>query len=86
MFDIYLKQVFLIVLCVSAVPLCISSVSGLIVAVLQAATQIQDQTIAYFVKFLSLAGVIYFFSGWFASEMVLFTRQILQSIEQLGGM
>lgn len=86
MFDIYLKQVFFIVLLGSAVPLVFSSISGLIISVLQTATQVQEQSITFLFKFLSLCAVIYFGADWFVAEMIRFMAELIKSIEFLGRM
>lgn len=43
-----------LVLILSAPPIIVASVAGLLVAVIQAATQIQEQTLQYTVKFFAI--------------------------------
>ena len=79
-----LREVAIVVIIISGVPLVCSSIAGLCVAALQTATQIQEQTITYLVKFASVCIVFAFFSGWFFSHVVSFTRRLLASIAVIG--
>lgn len=86
MFDAYLRQACLMVIVISGVPLIAASVSGLAVSLLQAVTQIQEQSISYLVRFVSVGAVMAVLFSYFASEILLFTQQLLSSIAVLGRM
>ena len=51
------REVILLVALLSGIPLLISSLCALVVAVLQAATQVQEQSVAFLVKFLVVGGM-----------------------------
>ncbi len=80
MFDIYIKQSLIMVAIFSGVPLLISSIAGLVVAVIQAATQIQEQSISHLVRFVAVGVVIAMLGPWFFSEITEFIQQMLGSI------
>lgn len=54
------KHALWLVLMLSAPPIIAASVVGLIVAFLQAATQLQEQTLTYTVKFVVIVVAIFF--------------------------
>lgn len=86
MFESFITETFLVVLLFSGIPLVVSSFSGLIVAIIQSATQIQEQSISYVVKLASVIGVLVLMSGWIARDLCEFTQELLKSIAHLGRM
>ena len=86
MLTAYLPQALWIVLLVSGIPLAVSCLAGLAISVLQAATQIQEQSIQYVVRFLAVSGVLIVCGGWFWHEVVIFLQRMLASFAQLGHM
>lgn len=83
-FEVYIKQSFLMVLLFSGIPLVTSSVVGLIVAVLQSATQIQEQSLVYLVKFITISTVFGVLGGWYASELVNYFQELIRSLYAMG--
>lgn len=59
--------------------------TGLLVAVFQATTQIQEQTLAFIPKILVIMLSIVFFGPWMLSTMVDFVINLFQSIPQYLG-
>ena len=53
----------------------IGGVVSLTVAVLQAATQIQDATLAHLPRFIAVTVALIAFGGWMSSELVAFAQQ-----------
>ena len=53
------QQALWYVMLLSAPPIIVAAVVGLIVAVLQAATQIQEQTLQYALKFFAIVATIF---------------------------
>lgn len=86
MLDTYLQQAFLMVLICSAIPLALSSLAALVVAILQAATQIQEQSIGFLVKFGCLALILSLGFKPLASQLTVFTQTLLSSLSLLGRM
>lgn len=81
MFDSFIKQAFVIVIITSGLPLVVSSVCSMGVALLQTVTQVQEQTLSYLVRFSTVVIVIYFCGPWFLKEYVNFFQQTLASLE-----
>ena len=84
MFDQYIKQSFILVMLISGIPLLVSCLVGLIISVMQAATQIQEQSISYFAKFISVSLVIAISASWFSRELVNFMQVLFSSITYIG--
>lgn len=60
-------------------------VVGLIVSVLQAATQIHEQTLSFVPKLLSAFAMLGLAGPWMLSVLVDYIRQVLQSIPSMVG-
>ncbi len=86
MFEIYIRNTFILVIVFSGIPLLVSSVCGLVISIMQAATQIQEQSLSYLVKSLTVSIVFYLLSNFYASESVKFFQEMLGGIERLGRM
>jgi type III secretion HrpO family protein len=67
----------ILILILSAPPILISTALGILVAIFQAATQIQEQTLSFMVKLFSVIMVLLFMGGWLATQIVQFTLNIL---------
>ena len=67
----YSQTCLVLVLKLSLVPIVVATVVGLIVSVLQALTQIQEQTLGFAVKLVALSVTIVAASSWIGSEMLL---------------
>ncbi|MDR1669705.1 MAG: flagellar biosynthesis protein FliQ [Oscillospiraceae bacterium] len=64
------------ILIVSAPMLVIGLVAGLIISVLQATTQINEQTIVFVVKILSVFLTLIIFGAWMLSRLTEFTQRV----------
>mgnify|MGYP003475226043 CR=1 FL=1 len=53
---------------------------GLIIAIFQATTSIQEQTLTFLPKFLTILGIIAFFSGMMFSSTAAYFKRILELI------
>lgn len=54
--------------------------TGLLVSMLQAATQIQEMTLSFFPKLLVLLAVLVFSGNWIIDRLIEFTREVLLSV------
>ncbi|MCH9634094.1 MAG: Flagellar biosynthetic protein FliQ [Chlamydiae bacterium] len=50
---------------------------GILVAIIQAATQIQEQTLSFTVKLIAVIFTIMYMGGWLGSQIIQFARHIL---------
>ena len=65
-----------LVLILSAPPIIVASVAGLLVAVLQAATQIQEQTLQYTVKFFAIVLTLFVTASLIGASLYRYTDRI----------
>ena len=70
---------------VSAPLLLTALVTGLVVSVFQAATQINEMTLSFIPKLLAIFAVMVLAGPWMLSVMVDFTRRLIESIPGLIG-
>ena len=66
-----------LILLLSAPPILISMAFGILVAIIQAATQIQEQTLSFTVKLIAVILTIMYMGGWLGAQIMQFARNIL---------
>lgn len=71
------KALYLIVV-LSAVPIIVATVVGLTVALIQAVTHLQEQTLPFGLKLLAVCLCIYLMAGWLGSRLLSFGDDILR--------
>ena len=72
-------QALLLIIILSGPPIVVSMVLGLTVAIFQAATQIQEQTLSFTVKLIATILTLIFLGGWLSAQVVQFTNSILMN-------
>lgn len=70
-------QALLLILILSGPPILISTLLGLFVAVFQAATQIQEQTLSFMVKLFAVVLTLIWLGGWLGAQIYQFANNIL---------
>lgn len=78
-------QALILILLLSGPPIIISTILGLIVAVFQAATQIQEQTLSFTVKLFAVVFTVIFLGGWLGSTVLQYTNTIFNAISRAGA-
>ena len=76
------QQVIFLVLEVIGPALIVGMVVGLIVNILQVATQIQEQTLSFIPKIAAVIVVLFLAGPWMLTQMTDFTAQILGNLNQ----
>jgi flagellar biosynthetic protein FliQ len=74
-----------ITLMLAAPLLLVALVTGLLVGVFQAATQINEMTLSFIPKLLAIAAAIAIAGPWMIRLIVDYTRELIQSIPVLIG-
>jgi type III secretion protein S len=69
-------QGLLLILILSAPPVLISMFLGTVVAIFQAATQIQEQTLSFVVKLVSVTLALIILGTWLGSQIMNFSLNI----------
>lgn len=69
-------RALILILVLSGPPIIISMVLGLLVAIFQAATQIQEQTLSFTVKLFAVILTLMMLGGWLGSQIIQYTNSI----------
>ena len=81
-----LVQQALIVSALIAAPLLLTAlVVGLVVSILQAATQINEMTLSFIPKLVAMFGALILAGPWILATLVDYTQRLFQSIPQTIG-
>lgn len=72
-------QALLLILYLSGPPIFISMILGLIVAVFQAATQINEQTLSFTIKLVAVVLTLFLMGGILGNQITSFTSNILSN-------
>ncbi len=75
----YTYQALLLILIISGPPILFASIIGIFVAIFQAATQIQEQTLSFAIKMVAVMGTILMMGGWLGSLIYQFASQIFRN-------
>lgn len=72
------NKVLYLVLILSAGPICVATVVGLVVGLIQTVTQLQEQTLPFGIKLLSVTLCIFLMSGWYSEILLNYSREVLR--------
>jgi flagellar biosynthetic protein FliQ len=78
-----IQQALFLVLVVSAPPVLMSLLVGFIIALFQATTQIQEQTLTFAPKMVAVFGILAIMGAWIGSQLVRFTFHIFDQFPVL---
>jgi type III secretion protein S len=80
-------QGLLLILILSAPPILVSLVFGILVAIFQAATQIQEQTLSFTIKLVAVVLTLIAMGGWLGGMIMNFASNIFTHLAQwtIGG-
>ena len=72
----YAQQCLILVLKLSLIPILVATVIGILVSLLQALTQIQEQTLGFAVKLIAISVTLLACASWLGSSLLLYTQDI----------
>ncbi|MBR0197345.1 MAG: type III secretion system export apparatus subunit SctS [Kiritimatiellae bacterium] len=72
----YAQMCLVLVLRLSMIPIIVATVIGIIVSLLQALTQIQEQTLGFAVKLIAISLTLLACASWMGSSLLLYTQDI----------
>lgn len=78
-----IQTAFLTLLKVAGPVLLIALIVGLVVSIIQAATQIQEQTLSFVPKLLAVVAALVIMGNFIMNTLMEFTEQIFQTIGSL---
>ncbi len=77
-------QVLTLVLMLSMPPIIVAALSGILVSLFQALTQIQEQTLSFAIKLLAVSFTLVLTSRWIGIELYNYAANIFDAIATLG--
>ena len=80
----YTVQAVSIMLLLSLLPIVVATLIGLIVSLMQALTQIQEQTLSFAVKLIAVAITLLLAMNWMGAELYNYTLSIFEQISMVG--
>ena len=78
-----LREGFMAILIVAGPTLAIALVVGLIISIIQAATQLQEQTLSFVPKILAVIGALVVFGNFMLNALIAYTEKIFELIAGL---
>jgi flagellar biosynthetic protein FliQ len=79
------RNSIMMALMLSAPMLLVALVLGLLVSVIQAVTQIQEQTLAFVPKLVGVAAVFLIALPWILQTLIRYTTELFRSIPSMAG-
>lgn len=71
------KALYLILM-LSALPILVATVVGLLVGLFQTVTQLQEQTLPFGLKLLSVVLCLFLIAGWYGDILIAFSREVIR--------
>lgn len=78
-----ISEAMMLVMMLSLMPIAVASVVGIIVSLLQALTQIQEQTLSFGIKLIAVGVTLAAMAGTIGSEILAFTTNIFTEFPQI---
>lgn len=78
-------QALLLILILSGPPILISMVFGLTVAIFQAATQIQEQTLSFTIKLIAVIFTLMLMGGFLSAQIMQYSQVIFLNFYKWGS-
>ena len=79
----YASEALYLVLMISLPPIVIASVIGILLSLIQAVTQLQEQTLTFGVKLISVVVTLFVLGGWMSGELVRYGDEIFSRFYRL---
>jgi flagellar biosynthesis protein FliQ len=81
---VMLREALMTVLVVSAPILGAGMLVGLVIAIFQTTTSIQEQTLTFVPKMIAIFATIILLSSWIIRTLVNYTKNVFMMIEKIG--
>jgi type III secretion protein S len=78
-----ISEAMMLVMTLSFIPIVVASVVGILVSLIQAMTQIQEQTLSFGIKLIAVGITLAALASNFGSEMLMFTLNIFNEFPSL---
>ena len=72
------NKVLYLVLILSAGPIIVATIVGLVVGLIQTVTQLQEQTLPFGIKLISVILCLFLTSGWYGEVLLNYAREMIK--------
>ena len=79
------REAMTLVLLLSLPPIVVASFLGVTLSLVQAITQVQEQTLSFAVKLLGVTITLVLTSSWFGRELILYAGRMFDQVVRMGG-
>lgn len=79
------KEAMILVLLLSLPPIVVAALLGVMVSLVQALTQVQEQTLSFAIKLLGVVATLVVTAAWLGRELIVYTGRLFDQIMRLGG-
>lgn len=79
------ERAITVILLVSGPLLLVALITGLLVSIFQATTQIQEQTLSFVPKIVAVLVGIVFFGPWMLAHVTTYTKEIFENLTKFIG-
>lgn len=80
----FTKNALVLVLILSMPAILVAAFTGLLVSLIQALTQVQEQTVSFAIKLIAVIAAVLFSARWLGSEIYEFSLRIFELLPILG--
>ena len=77
---VFFKKAVLLVVILSAPPLIVAVVLGVLVSFIQTLVQVQDQTLPFAIKLVAVGLSLFMTGAWIGGEIIILAKEILSTI------
>ena len=81
----YAQRCLILILQLSLIPICVATVIGILVSLLQALTQIQEQTLGFAIKLIAISLTLMVASQWMGGQLIVFTNDIFANFPLIAN-
>ncbi len=79
----YAVQALYLVLMLSLPPIVVASVVGIVFSLIQAITQLQEQTLSFGVKLIAVIATLFMLGGWLSGQILRYASEIFNNFHLL---
>ena len=81
----YAERTLVLTLQLSMLPIVVATVIGILVSLLQALTQVQEQTLGFAIKLIAISLTLMVASQWMGGQLIVFTNDIFANFPLIAN-
>ena len=81
----YAERTLVLILQLSMLPIVVATVIGILVSLLQALTQVQEQTLGFAIKLIAISLTLMVASQWMRGQLIVFTNDIFANFPLIAN-